>query len=488
MRSITGKLILAFLAVSVLGTILVAFVTYGRAQNEFRYFVTRGYEQNLVRQLTFYYQAKDSWDNIDRVMARQRNGNRWQDLPSDSSSSSDGNANRTSDVANSPSRRLTPVHRRFQSLLADTSGIILVGNEERANGSHLTGAEIRRATPIIVNEEVVGLLLVNPPSDLLQGQAERFFLTRFGRAVILGTIGGTALALLLGILLARTLTEPLKELKEATQSIAAGDLGGQVSVHSKDELGALADSFNSMSLQLQQSNQLRQQMTADIAHDLRTPLSLILGYTEALHDGKLDGTPEMYETLHRQANHLSRLVDDLRVLSLADAGELLLKRQMIHPQQLLEQAVMAHQGKAAEKQITLSGEAGDALPEIDVDPERIMQVLSNLISNAVRHTNPDGTIHLQAQVHDNSVHLRVRDTGSGIAPQDMPGVFERFYRADRTRTQEGASGLGLPIARSIVEAHGGTIDVASTLGVGTTFTVALPIRSGILSNPDYLSQ
>jgi signal transduction histidine kinase len=210
-----------------------------------------------------------------------------------------------------------------------------------------------------------------------------------------------------------------------------------------------------------------------------------MGYTEALSDGKLDGTPETLAILHDEAQHLSRLVEDLRTLSLADAGELSLTRRPIAPLALLERAASVHTGPARQKQVTLKVAASQALPQVEVDPDRIAQVLGNLISNALRYTPPGGKILLSAKAsssdhadHITGVYLQVQDTGSGIAVNHLPHIFDRFYRADKSRHQEeGESGLGLAIAKSLVEAHAGSIAVDSTPGIGTTFTILLPVQN-----------
>jgi signal transduction histidine kinase len=244
-------------------------------------------------------------------------------------------------------------------------------------------------------------------------------------------------------------------------------------VRTGDEVGELAASFNHMSIDLAQATQSRRQLTADIAHDLRTPLSVILGYTEALSDGKLSGAPETYDVMHSEALHLSHLVDDLRLLSLADTGELPLNRRPIALQVLLERTAAAHQPQAAKKAIDLLVDADPALPEIEVDPERMAQVLNNLVSNALRHTPKGGRVTLSAVQQNGDILLSVTDTGSGISAEELPYIFNRFYRGDQARQQNGESGLGLAIARSIVRAHGGTISVDSTVDVGTTFTITL---------------
>jgi signal transduction histidine kinase len=334
---------------------------------------------------------------------------------------------------------------------------------------------LRRGLEVELDGRVVGYLLAGDNwNDRRPLSPEMAFLVQVNRIIGLSALAAMVIALFLGGMLARTLTRPLRELTAATQDIARGELGRQVPVRSRDELGALASSFNRMSADLDKSTRLRKQMTADVAHDLRTPLSLILGYTEALSDGKLPGDPEIYTVMHREAQHLNRLIDDLRLLSLADAGELPLNRTPISPVVLLERAASAFRAQAAAKDITLRLDAAGDLPPVDVDPERIAQVLGNLLSNGLRHTPPGGQIVLSAAAPDGSVLLRVHDTGPGIDPADLPYIFNRFYRADKSRAEAGESGLGLSIARSLVEAHGGSISAESAPSQGATFSIWLP--------------
>jgi len=214
-------------------------------------------------------------------------------------------------------------------------------------------------------------------------------------------------------------------------------------------------------------------MTADIAHDLRTPLSVILGYSEALADGKLPGTPETFDAMYRQAQHLNRLIEDLRTLSLADAGQLSLVCRPVEPRGLLEHTALAYLPAAEAGGVSLVVEEVDA-PLIPVDLDRILQVLGNLVSNALRHTPHGGQVSLSAAQENGYVLLRVRDTGPGIPVEDLPHIFERFYRGDKTREANGASGLGLAIARSLVEAHNGRI-TAENVSDGAQFVISLPV-------------
>ncbi len=238
-----------------------------------------------------------------------------------------------------------------------------------------------------------------------------------------------------------------------------------------------------MSLDLEQATSARRQMTADIAHDLRSPLSVISGYAEALSDGKLPGTPEIYHILHQETQHLSHLVEDLRTLSLADAGELTLNRQTIHPATILEREAARHAVTAEQRGLSLRMVVEQNLPSLNVDPERMAQVLDNLIMNAFRYTPHGGEVILAASASGKKVRLQVRDAGSGIAPEDLPHIFDRFYRGDKARLQNGKSGLGLAIAKSIIEAHGGSIAVESSPGQGATFTISLDASDFLSSEP-----
>ena len=260
----------------------------------------------------------------------------------------------------------------------------------------------------------------------------------------------------------------------ATRQITQGDLGHQVPVRTTDELGQLAASFNQMSTDLATSNQLRRQMTADVAHELRTPLSVILGYTEALADGKLQGKPAVYDAMYGEARLLSHLVDDLRTLSLADAGELTLNSVPIQPSELVERAAAAHAALAAQRDIQIDVRSAPDLPLVHADRERMAQVLGNLVSNALRYTPEGGLVTLSATESGSDVLLQVSDTGPGIVPDHLPFIFKRFYRADESRPANGESGLGLAIARSLVEAHGGTIRAENGVNGGAVFTVTLP--------------
>lgn len=453
MRSLTLKLTLAFLFVGLIGALLVAVFVGLRTQREFDQFISDRYQQDLVDQLAEFYQQNGSWQDLSAIGLRL------------------ANERGRSDYVKAP------------VALVDSSQTVVLGTRRYRVGQQLSQAELRGSLPIEVDGQTVGAVLVDLPLDAplrAPYSPEDAFLARVNQAIALGALGATVIALVLGVLLARAISQPVKELTEATQRVAQGELGHQVPVRTQDELGDLAVSFNRMSADLASSNQVRRQMTADVAHELRTPLSVILGYSEALSDGKLQGKPAIYDAMYGEARLLSHLVDDLRTLSLADAGELTLNRSLLPVAECIERTAASHVELAAQRGIRLEVQIDPDLPLIDGDRERIAQVLANLVSNALRYTPEGGVITLSAAVNGDRVLLRVSDTGPGIEPEHLPFIFKRFYRADDSRPSNGESGLGLAIAKSLVEAHGGTIQVESAVGHGATFTVALPAaRQGL---------
>ena len=256
--------------------------------------------------------------------------------------------------------------------------------------------------------------------------------------------------------------------------MAGGALEQQVTVTGRDEIGELGRAFNQMSQSVADANRLRRQMTADIAHDLRTPLTVISGYVESIQEGVLSPSPERLALIQKEIERLQRMVDDLRTLAHADAGELSLYRQPCDPLALLQQCAASHRHAAERQQVELTVEVAPDLPAISIDEGRMAQVLDNLVGNALRYTPPGGSIRLKAQREKGGLLLSVQDSGKGIDPADLPHIFERFYRAEPSRNeQDGASGLGLAIARAIVIAHGGKITAELAPGEGTSFKIWL---------------
>jgi signal transduction histidine kinase len=356
--------------------------------------------------------------------------------------------------------------------------VIVGGGQNFPAGSSRSKAELEAGTPILVNGKQVGTLLTASRSFGLNAEEARFLL-RTNRALIYAALIGIVVAMLIGIFLARTFTRPLRDLNQAAQKIGAGQLEQEVPVRSQDEIGQLAGAFNRMSREIARVNQQRRQMTADIAHDLRTPLQVIAGYVEAMRDGVLQPTPERMDLITSEIERLQRMVSDLRTLSQADAGELPLHTQAIEPASLLQAAAARFQHQASQSQVALTAEAPGGLPALQVDEARLSQVLDNLVSNALRYTPAGGRIRLSARGLPGRVELKVQDSGSGIAPEEIGLIFNRFHRSDRSRhAEDGESGLGLSIVKALVEAHGGTVRAESAPGEGTAMIIELPAAQG----------
>jgi two-component system, OmpR family, sensor histidine kinase BaeS len=270
------------------------------------------------------------------------------------------------------------------------------------------------------------------------------------------------------------MTRPLQALTRAAQRMRDGDTSARVPVPGRDEIGRLAAAFNAMSERREELEALRRAMVGDVAHELRTPLSNIRGWLEAAEDGVAEPDGALIGSLLEETLLLQHVIDDLQDLAAADAGELRLRTERVDPAEVLAQVATAHQGTAE-----AAGVALELRPEpagvLTADPVRLRQAVGNLVSNAVRHTPAGGTVTLACRGEGGEVVLEVRDTGSGIAPEDLPYVFERFWRAEKSRNRHtGGSGLGLSIVRKLAEAHGGSAHAASGPGGGATFTLRLP--------------
>ncbi|MCX6064300.1 MAG: ATP-binding protein [Chloroflexi bacterium] len=442
-RSILLKLILAFWVMSVSGIVIIALLAGRISSREFNRFANEAQYKDLIDNLVKYYGDNGNFTGAGAL------------LETASQKAQSGQAK--------------------EYLVIDQAGNILLSLVKRLPPGTPSPDLINLGFPITVGNKTVAYLIpMRPPKNMTEVAAENIH--RINSSLLFGGIAVTVLALLFGWLMARNIIRPLRELNSATQSIAQGDLEKQVVISTRDEIGALAESFNAMTVSLKRSRDLRRQMTADIAHELRNPLSIILGHTEAMSEGVLPATPETLDIIYDEAKHLSRLVDDLRTISLSESGELSLQRSPVNPVAILERSASAYAVRAAEKGVTIRLEPVPDLPLINVDVERIGQVLANLLDNSLKHTPSGGSIRLSANSSDNMVRLSIQDDGSGIPPADLPYVFDRFYRGKQTssRVKDG-SGLGLAISKALVELHQGQISVTSELGQGTTITIALPV-------------
>jgi len=466
-RSLTVKLTLAFLLVALTVALLVAVFIRLISVGQLNQLVVEQQRAELHAQLADYYQANGSWDKVADFV---------QHNPYESPMGDDFNGTAKPTQPNGQPHGNYQHNPHLQFGLADANGIVVLeSSPDFRMGEQLTQASLTRGEPIEINGQVVGTILTPKLPPAFNPQ-ETAYLERVTLALVYASLGAVLVALLVGVLLARSLTHPLKALTAATHRMAGGELEQEVPVRSGDELGELAIAFNRMSHEVAQANKARRQMTADIAHELRTPLTVIAGYVESMREGVLSPSPERLTVIYDEIEHLQHLVGDLRILSQADAGELKLNRQSVSPQELMQQSYAAFQHLAEQKGLRLELNLAPDLPMLDVDEVRLTQVLGNLISNALRYTPNGGRVTLGASREANGgIALTVADTGQGIAPADLPFVFNRFYRADKSRAEEsGESGLGLAIVKALVDAHGGVIAVESHPGNGTTFTIRLP--------------
>ncbi len=447
MRSIALKLILAFLASSLVSIVLIVLFARYTTSREFRQFTTNSDRSNLTGVLENYYITHGSWAGIE-------------------------NADLFIKVAN-PTENTPPKH--FDPMtVTDESGKVIRAGSGFQTGNVIPLEELQNGVPIQVEGQTAGYLIFAPP-PFDENSPERDFLNRITRFLAYSALATAGIALILGVLFSRSLTSPIRDLTRATHAVSEGDLFQQVPIRSRDELGELAQAFNMMSSELAASINARRQMTADIAHELRTPLSLILGHAEAVHDGILPPTSENFEIIREEAGHLEHLVDDLRTLSLADAGELSIEKQPINLKKILQDICSVYQHRIQKKNVSLELELPPELLPVQADANRITQVLTNILDNALRYSPENRKVILAAVQEKDGIQLSVQDSGVGVTPEDLPHIFDRFYRLDESRNrEEGGSGLGLAIAKSIVQAHGGRIWAESVAGHGFTVFVLLP--------------
>ncbi len=354
-------------------------------------------------------------------------------------------------------------------IVADGAGAVVSDTSGQLDGTLLSSDQLASGQTIDVAGQPAGTVLVDAVSTS-PGTPAGEFLSSMNRSIVIAVLSAGVVALLLGGGLFFQITAPLRELKAAASAIAAGDLSQRVPVRTSDELGQLALTFNHMAESLKRSENQRRQMIADVAHELRTPLSVMQANLEAVQDGILPLDAGEIASLHEETVLLSRMVADLHLLSVAEAGQLELERVEIEPGDLICKATERLYQNAQDRGVNLIVETAPALPRVLVDADRIAQVISNLVSNSLRYTESGGSVMVQVEAHSRNtqesqpseVTVSVTDTGSGIEAADLPYIFDRFYRADKSRTRSsGGTGLGLAIAKHIIEAHGGTVWVES---------------------------
>jgi signal transduction histidine kinase len=360
-------------------------------------------------------------------------------------------------------------------ILVGANGTVIADSTGELLGSNYTNSSV---SPVEMSwgTESIGEVYISPDTAAEPYVSFRRLSTSINHFLILGGSVAIAIALILTFVLSRRMSSPIGVLAKAARRLGRGDLSQRVQFQGKGEVEMLGQAFNSMAADLERAEQLRRNLVADVAHELRTPLSNIQGYLEAIRDRVMKPNAATIRSLNEEATLLSRLVNELQELSLAEAGELKLVYQSEDVAKLIKEAVTPWQPKVSAKEISLSIDLPDNLPLVNIDWSRVNEVLHNLLENAVAHTHKGGTINVAAVTQDGWVEVSVSDTGEGIPAEDLPHIFERFYRVDKSRARAtGGSGLGLTIAKRLVEAHGGKITVQSELGKGSRFSFSLPI-------------
>lgn len=450
-RTLHFKLTAAFLLVALVGVLLVSYLANQATTVGLRRLLDAdaiAQWQVLQARLVDYYAAQGSWDGVATVLAT------------------------------------VPVGQGMGGLsvvLLDSAGVrIAAAGGQHNHPATLDDADLTLSLEVENNQ--VGTLLIRASGmgmGMGSSRAGEMFLAEVNRAILWAGVAAVLLALFLGLFLAHRLTRPLRQLTHATRQMAEGNLLQQVHITSQDELGELANSFNQMAAALSQAEQQRQQLLADIAHELRTPLSVMRSHLEAMLDGVFALTPENLAVAHEETILLGRLVDDLRTLSLAEAGQLQLNLEMVDLGGLVGQTMTAFAPLAEAEGVTFTVVIPPDVPTLQADPARIRQLLGNLLANALRYAPQSTTSTPQVQVQLSHqagfIQVDVSDNGPGLTLEAQAHVFDRFWRTDGARSRDqGGSGLGLAICRAIVNAHRGRMTVHSTPGHGATFSFIIP--------------
>lgn len=454
MNRLWVRLTLAFALTTLVSVGTVALLADWQASNAFRQYVGQqqlAAQQGLAAELAAYYQRRGSWEGVETVMAAYAE-------PGAGGGQGAGRG-------------------RPAVLLADRAGVVVYDGRTGRVGSALTTAEQGQALEIAVGGQTVGWLVAASAGRGAGNlaAAEQAFLDQLRNTFMVAALLALALGWWLSVWISRTLSAPLAQVRQAARAFAGRHWEQRLPIRGAEEVAEVARAINHMAAALQDAEVQRRNLLADIAHELRTPLAVLQGNLRALLDGVYPLEMGEVATVYDQSRLISRLVDDLGQLALAEAGQLTLNLAEVDLGPVLAAAGETWAGVAQAQSISVQYTVATPLPTVRADAARLTQVLNNLLANALRHTPAGGRVTLAAEALAQGVQLSVADTGEGIAPDDLARVFDRFYRGDKARARgSGGSGLGLAITKALVEAMGGTVGVTSQVGAGSTFAITLP--------------
>jgi len=438
--SISTKLFVAVLAGVLLVILSMGLATSWSFGRGFLGFINEQAMERMaqvVPRLATAYQREGNWDFL------RNRPDRWFDVMRP-----DPDAARATDDLRPP-------------LASDLTGALfrialLDKDKKRVTGYPAIG-EDALVQPVVVNSETVGWLAVTPFQSVTEAGGERFQQYQLRTSLVMGVFS-LLLAMLIAWWIARTLLEPVKRVAAATHRLASGDYGSRVAVASDDEVGQLSRDFNQLAYTLERNEKMRREFMADVSHELRTPLSVLRGELEAIEDGVRSLDQSSMKSLQGEVSMLSKLVDDLYELSLADVGALTYRKALCLLNDLLENSLAMYRDRFTARQLQIDLELPRQPVELLADASRLQQLFSNLLENAVRYTDVNGTLRISVGVDRDTVRIDFLDSGPGVSADQLPRLFERFYRGESSRNREhGGAGLGLAICRSIANAHDGSL-------------------------------
>jgi signal transduction histidine kinase len=472
--SLQSQITSSFLLVVLLTISLFSIMSFALIRLRFASFTAEAGHNFVARNIsifTYYYEETGTWNGINEF---------FTEMPRGELLNMGVNMDNAPWLVRKPPNNSTdknvppPSHDRL--ILFDQNDQIIFDSDPSEGEIDLTSEVLTRAIPIMVEEIQVGKLISTNSAGYLRPD-QLVFLRDIFWVILASTVISVITVVVVSLLLTRRILKPVQSLSAASLEIANGDFSQRVDVHEPNELGEMATAFNTMAVELERQNTLRRRATSDIAHELRTPLSVLQIELESLEDGLTESTPETLQALQREVVYLNHLVEDLRILALAESGDMLLNPVQLDMGALAAEIVNRVRHTAMEHNISISLTTPAEKIELEADEQRVSQILLNLCANAIQYTPEGGTIQIFITQKKDWVETTIEDTGIGIAADDLPHVFERLYRSNQARTRtDGGSGLGLSIVKGLVDLHHGRISVESEVGKGSRFSFALPVK------------